>query len=396
VSHLQKGTLLLFGGLALVLAAPSCSGPGSDDDATQECKRGAKGCECKSDDTCNAGLTCDAKGRCVTGSGDGGSAGSSAGSSNGNAGTGSGARAGSGGSAATGGSATGGTAGDGESGAGGSGGTGNTSGQGGEAAGSSESGAPGNGGSGGSGNAGGKAGSGNAGHGGYGASAGMAGSGTAGSPPCTPLTIGGVSIDLNSAPDIASYSADISPEIGGSSPDLMILSFFATYNGVPVGGDDTGTFELGTGVDENYETCARCLDLHEDSSAKFYFASAGTLTLESGSKQMYGYPQGTLRDVTLREATYDPSTFHSTFVPGGACYTVANADFMVDFEPPAPGWICEASYYQDNSDCDCGCGAPDPDCANASYAACDYCYCGDDDGYCAGSTVNSTQNHLCN
>jgi hypothetical protein len=393
VRHLRKGSLVLFGGLALTLAAASCSGPGADDDDTARAGaaagagaacRGAYGCECDFDHLCNRGLRCEGK-RCVMVS-DGGSAGTgSAGRSTGAGGS------------------PGGAAGEGESGSGGagtsggSGGSGNVSGQGGEGAASMEGGAPGNAGAGGSGNAGGKAGSGNGGgQGGYGASSGMGGGGTAGSPPCTPITIGGVAIDLSYAPDIASYGADVSPELGNGNPDLLVLSYFATYDGVPAGGDETGTFELGTGIDENYETCARCLHLQVDSDTKFYFASAGTLTLDSDSKQMYGYPQGTLRNVTLREATYDAGNFHSTFVPGGACYTVANADFMVDFQPPAPGWICEASYYHDNSDCDCGCGAPDPDCANTTYAACEYCYCGTDGGDCTGSSVSSTENHLCN
>ncbi|HEV8550555.1 MAG TPA: hypothetical protein VGQ57_16030, partial [Polyangiaceae bacterium] len=59
----RSASLLFFGGL-LGLLVPSCFTVG-DDDSASSCSRGAKGCECKSNDTCNTGLTCDAKGHCV-------------------------------------------------------------------------------------------------------------------------------------------------------------------------------------------------------------------------------------------------------------------------------------------------------------------------------------------
>jgi hypothetical protein len=116
---------------------------------------------------------------------------------------------------------------------------------------------------------------------------------------------------------------------------------------------------------------------------------------------MNGSPRGTLRNVVLREATYDSFTFESTLVQGGACLTLANGDLLVNSDAPPPpppppeGWNCVAEFYNDGGFCDCGCGVHDPDCATSAGDVCEYCYCNlSDDMDC--SAVDATQNEICN
>jgi hypothetical protein len=261
----------------------------------------------------------------------------------------------------------------------------------------------------GSGGTAGKAGSsGGGGKGGAGGSAGKAGgggtagaSGTAGSSACTPITISDPIAQFDGTFRTV-IAADVSPTLGDPAlPDLFHLEFYPD-----LGGDETGTITLGTGEEADYETCGQCViiaqDIEDQTPQTYYFATAGTLTLTSGAQQLNGYPQGTLRNVTLREVTVDAATYHSTIVPGGACLTLANGDAAVNIDPPVPGWLdCGADWYGDG-DCDCGCGAVDIDCSGAAASACDYCWCDSDphadplDGSCDGSNgVNTTNNGVC-
>ena len=127
----------------------------------------------------------------------------------------------------------------------------------------------------------------------------------------------------------------------------------------------------------------------------FFFATAGTLVLDSASQQLEGYPQGSLTGVTLREATVDDTTYVSTLVPGGKCLTMADASFIVNVTPVA-GWThCPLSYYGDG-DCDCGCGAQDVDCTDALVSSCAYCWCEADAGSCSNPNyVMPTDNATC-
>jgi len=403
----------VFGGLLLsALAAPSCfTTNAGDDDTTEDCPSGEEGCKCKTGDQCDDGLTCNSKGHCVasatggtggsagsTSAGTGGATGGSAGGAVVTGGTGGDVTGGTGGTA--GGAVTGGTGGDTTGGGtggssaqggtdnGGEAGVGNATGEGGVpemgGTGGSTAGSSGKGGSGGSAGKAGSGGSaGKAGSGGTGGSAGKAGGssggkagggGSGGSPACTVITsLSGVTHSSNSFG--ATIGATIAPDRGEADADLLVAYFF----GDPYNGADKGTITLGQGDDANYATCGHCITAFEDQGSateKFFFATAGTLVLDSDSLQLFGYPQGSLTNVTLREATYDPGTFESTLVPGGACLTLADGAAVVNITSPAPaGWTnCSPSFY-DDGDCDCGCGAMDLDCTTAAASSCDYCWC---------------------
>jgi len=377
------------------MVAPSCTA-GDDDAVAEDCPKGNKGCRCKSDDSCNSGLACNDDGKCVT-AGQGGSAGAAttlgggAGRSNGGrAGTESFSRAGSkghptGGTTADAGAggepSTGGTLGR------GTGGAGNATGQSGESSSAGESGGPGSGGT-------------NPGSGGTG---GTGNAGMGGSPPCTPITttILDKSVSSTTTLNSANLSSVFTPDFGDElTDDVVSLQLYdGVFEDVNYHGADLGTFELGTGLDDNYDTCARCVIAGIDGGqGKRFFATEGTLTFASDSDQINGYPHGTLRNVVLREATFNDTTFHSTLVPGGACLTLANGDLLTNVTPPPPlpsEWTCDTGFYADGSFCDCGCGALDPDCSSPSYAACEYCYCPGDDEDCTVNTVDHSDTSQC-
>jgi hypothetical protein len=396
VNHLRPASILLFGGLFAALVVPSCK-TGDDDDAV-ECPRGSKGCRCKSNDICSSGLVCNADGKCEASTGQGGSAGAATGGSSGRA---NGGRAGTeafaqGGGAGRG---TGGSSADaGAAGDNGTGGSGNATGQAGDGAAAGEAGAPGSGGTGGSGT-GGKGGTGGTGGstGGKGGSAGKAGGGGAGGPPCVPIELTTLSVNAFNMPDSITSFSVATPNLEDMLvDDVVALQLYEYVEGLDFdySGSDLGTFQLGTGLDANYSTCSRCVVATVD-ELKWFFATEGTLKFELDSDQMNRNGHGTLRNVVLREATYDPTTYESTLVSGGDCYTIANGDLLVNTEPPPETWTCIPYYYADGSDCDCGCGVADPDCESASSSACEFCYCDpSDDMDC--SAVNSSQNQSCN
>jgi hypothetical protein len=189
----------------------------------------------------------------------------------------------------------------------------------------------------------------------------------------------------------ASFSAPVLPNVGSVAPDPLVLDVYSA---------EVGTFELGVGVDDNMDTCVHCLTLWTDGDVRIFVATEGTLTFDADSLQMEGYPQGTLRNVTLREATgyfnrlgpfYEKG--HSTIVPGGTCFKISEADVLVNVAQPLPappGWACARNHYGDGT-CDCGCGALDMDCAGTNVSYCQYCNCGNND--C--SLVNATDNAVC-
>lgn len=295
-------------------------------------------------------------------SGTGGKAGSSAGGSSGKSATG-----GSGGSGGEAGDSTGGTGGRGGSG-GGSGGSG-TGGRGGTSGDAGEAGMGADGGTGGA--TGGSSGKG--GSGGSGGSAGTGGSG--GKSSCPELTLQevvGMSVD---PPDPTFrgtvFDVAIQQQLVGGAEDFLGIQFYAGAN---FDGDATGEFELGTGIDDNYESCGRCVLVERDASAignagnTRFFATSGTLVIDEDSEQMDGRPILTLSDVTLVEVTIDPNTFISTPVQGGDCYHVSS----YSLELPTPSWSCPVDSWGDNV-CDCGCDAPDLECVTTGIGACDAC-----------------------
>jgi hypothetical protein len=278
-----------------------------------------------------------------------------------------GGTAGKGGKGGTAGSSTGGTGGKGgTAGRGGTGGTGGTSGDAGEGGMGAEGGTGGaTGGRGGTGGTGGSS--------GKGGSAGTGGSG--GKAACPELTLQevvGMSVDPPD-PTFRStvFDVGIQQQLVGGAEDFVGLQF---YSGDNFDGQLTGSFELGTGIDDNYETCGRCVLVERDAGAlgsagnTRFFATSGTMDIEAASEQMDGRPSLTITDVTLVEVTVDPDTFQSTPVAGGDCYHIAT----YTMELPTPDWACPVASWGDNI-CDCGCGEPDLECLSPLVGACEVC-----------------------
>jgi len=287
----------------------------------------------------------------------------------------------------------------GTSGRGGSGGTHNTAGTGNEAgagatAGESSGGSPARGGTGGGGGKGGGGGTGNTSMGGEG--------GMVTPPDCASTreieTV--VVVPTDYANDYAfSIAATDGMAIGSSAIDELWIRFFATP---PYTGEETGIFNLAASPDDNYATCVRCVTVESDVSAStgpktYYFASAGTMTIDPASRQMDGYGVFTIDDLTLIESTIDfDSTYISEPVPNARCLHIAHVEVNnpVPPEPPAE-WTCDAAYYGTSDGCDCGCGAVDPDCATSYAGACFAC---GESGSCADSNCNGidvTNNAFC-
>ena len=365
---------LVLGGALFVAWVSGCGAKKGDEFAS--CKPGEGYCACRSDDTCSDGFVCNQRHQCIrddgtagaqddAGKGTGASGGTGSG---GKAGSGNGGKAGSGdsGSKATGGSKghRGGSAGKGEKGGtsgggdagtgepmpatGGSslGGTGTDTGAGGAGeagqAGASGAGQGGETGSGGTlGSAGTTSGGGMSGLGGLGGIAGTTSAGAGGESgrtnDCIEITRGEVAFtDLGNAPDAAIYAfhADAvhkkQPLGDADTVDYLEVQFYAsTFNPID-NGEATGSFELGTGIDANFETCARCLLIDEDVPGQgkpkaLYFATEGTMMVADTSAQMTGAPNLTLSKVTFREVLIDDVTNESTLVPDGRCVYLESA-----------------------------------------------------------------------
>ncbi len=131
---------------------------------------------------------------------------------------------------------------------------------------------------------------------------------------------------LDAAFDMAltdtSWSADITPNIGGPEPDYLILA-------VPEG--SMGTIDLeqlstlaGCG---DTETCVFVLQDFVDPNppAKVYAADAGTIELDGTTTA--GAATGTLASVALTEVELNAQTCAISELAGGACLTLEAASF---------------------------------------------------------------------
>jgi len=119
---------------------------------------------------------------------------------------------------------------------------------------------------------------------------------------------------------------------GGTLPDIISFEFYSQA---------TGTFNLAIGNDSNYATCTQCVLIFQDlngpqDAQKTFFQTGGMLTIDMNTVPGVA-ADVTLSwsNVTLAEVTIDPTTFTSTLVPDGDCYTVvADVVFRNGFESP--------------------------------------------------------------
>ncbi len=154
------------------------------------------------------------------------------------------------------------------------------------------------------------------------------------------------------------YAAPLEPRIDGLAHELTL-----TFNRYGMA-SYVGTFDLASGQDTNFGSCARCvMSFHVTSPDRGYFADRGALTL--GASPFTRRLDAALANVRLVEVTIEPMDFVPTSVPvpGGACVAIADASVAQTFPPD--GWRCDAGDYRDGVTCHCGCGAFDPDCRDA-------------------------------
>ncbi|MFO0613851.1 MAG: hypothetical protein U0414_14760 [Polyangiaceae bacterium] len=222
-------------------------------------------------------------------------------------------------------------------------------------------------------------------------------SSTGGGTTCTEITAGNFWGVIADPAGGALYRALSAPNYDGATADILNVEFYAggTFNG-----QNTGTFDLSMGGDDNYETCSRCVRGISDvvsGTSKQFFQQSGTMTIPAGSMHLNGTINATLTDVTLIEVTIDPNTFVSTPVPNGACLHIASANVAATVPAAAPAaWTCNDAFFLDGQDCDCGCGVFDPDCVTPEAGACGFC---DDTGSCSATacpgTINASNNAIC-
>lgn len=171
---------------------------------------------------------------------------------------------------------------------------------------------------------------------------------------CVPVMAGTIEFDTYDPGN--SYIQWIGPITGGMLPggtdQVYALSF---YDGIEP--TLTGTFDLSSGNQSNYSTCAICLLGFADQTV--YFQSAGTITLTQDPYDTR-FLKATITGLEMQEVTIDEETYVSTPVAGGSCGTFA--DHTVDRNTAPSAWTCAAETYDDATNCNCMCGALDPDC----------------------------------
>jgi hypothetical protein len=210
--------------------------------------------------------------------------------------------------------------------------------------------------------------------------------GSSGRNGCDAIVIAGFEPNNPDWPAVNGQIASFSPAGGGSDP----IGELAVDFRLTTGGDQSGTFTLGAGDQANFATCSHCV-LAYDANARYFFATSGTLSLDSNSDQVHGYPHGDLVGVTLREVSLVGDDW--TLVPNGDCLFIASATVDV---VPSEGWSECPSDFRGDGLCHCGCGAFDSaDCADQTVDACYSCWCTDDSGDCSDTSVVPADNGQC-
>jgi hypothetical protein len=123
---------------------------------------------------------------------------------------------------------------------------------------------------------------------------------------------------------------------GTTQPDVISFEFYSFTADPPA----TGTFDLGSGDNSNYASCAQCILIFQDFTGsvplKTFFQTGGTLTVDAST--VPGIAADVLltwSNVTMAEVTIDSVTFESTLVPNGDCYNiVADKIFADGFQGP--------------------------------------------------------------
>ena len=182
--------------------------------------------------------------------------------------------------------------------------------------------------------------------------------------------------------------------VGISIENIALNQEYMTYEGSTSVGDETledlfslqfykedlspqdaltvGTYDLATGLNENYSSCTECTliyeDLAEDGSgyAKYFYQMEGTLEITE-VKEGTMESKGTLTAKVV-EVTIDGSTYESTPVAGGACYEIETA-FDTICIPDCEDKVCGS----DGCGGACGDGCEDNEECSEDGTACNAC-----------------------
>src|SRR5436853_257047 len=165
-------------------------------------------------------------------------------------------------------------------------------------------------------------------------------------PACTAITLGAQIFD--GADDVSmGFEAPINEDLGDPTPGTMLFQF-VDRDGT---GDLSGTTDLVQAPNDNFMTCTHC----------FIAFTTNPVAAEPTVRGM----MGTLDNVVLSEATFDPNTGSTTPVPDGSCLSLAPSVALNQDDVPDT-WTCDpTAFANQDAICDCVCGAPDPDCDGA-------------------------------
>lgn len=161
---------------------------------------------------------------------------------------------------------------------------------------------------------------------------------------CTGISIG--EIEQSSDPEaLYNYHAEVTSSLGDESvQDQFMMQFFA---------ETSGTVDLGSGKNTNYETCDQCLlvneDYTEEGAAKTYFQESGSITITGGTV-MEGKCSGTLISAKLVEVTIETGSWKSNPVPNGSCLEIESASWNTMESEPSDDDIIDQDHDKDAID----------------------------------------------
>ena len=161
----------------------------------------------------------------------------------------------------------------------------------------------------------------------------------------------GISIaSLEKVEGMDSYEGTLSKQIGDDTLEDVISFQFYTEDYSPVPELPVGTYDLGTGVNANYNACSECVLIFEDENTKTYFQESGTITItenKAGTIETKGTLTAKLVEVTIAE------DYTSTPVEGGGCYEI-EGEWDTVCVPECDGKVCGDDGC--GGECGEGCG----------------------------------------
>ncbi len=148
---------------------------------------------------------------------------------------------------------------------------------------------------------------------------------------CIPIEV--PTITMSGYPD--EVNGYFSPAMGENAIDIVKIYLLGELK--------EGTYELGTGLNDNYAQCQQCVMVWVDAelatAKEYYFQTAGTLTItkiagEGDAKRT----NGNITGLVLKQA--EPNEYMSNFwfIPDGKCITAERIEWeTITDDPSTPG-----------------------------------------------------------